>query len=99
MKMFGTVVLGASALIVATTASAQVKKPAADAPTRQAPAAGQTVRAAPVPANPEASVNAPLPLFKIGNVPVDIWTPVEPPYDSHLNRDQAANPLWNEEAF
>jgi hypothetical protein len=99
MRMLATLVLGASALAVAATASAQVKKPAADAPIRQVPAAGQTMKAAPVPANPEGSVNAPLPLFKIGNVPVDVWTPLEPPYDSRMNRDQAANPIWDEEAF
>lgn len=99
MKMLASLVLGVSAVIVATNASAQVKKPAADGPARPVPVAGQTMRATPVPADPEASVNAPLPLFKIGNVPVDVWTPVEPPYDSHLNRDQAANPIWNEDAF
>ena len=99
MKILAALMLGASALVVADTAFAQVRKSAVDAPTRQLPAATQTMRAAPVPANPEASVNAPISLFKIGKVPVIVWTPVEPPYDARLNRTAAANPLWDEEGF
>jgi hypothetical protein len=99
MKMFSTLALAAFALVVATAASAQVKKPAADPPPRPVPAESQTVTAQPVPTNPDATVNQPRPLFNIGNLPVDVWAPVEPPYDANMNRSQAANPVWEEGGF
>jgi len=36
-------------------------------------------------------------LFTIGNIPVTVWAPVQPPYDSRANRTGAANPLWWDE--
>jgi hypothetical protein len=36
-------------------------------------------------------------LFTIGNVPVTVWAPVQPPYNSRANRTGAANPLWWDE--
>jgi hypothetical protein len=35
-----------------------------------------------------------VPLFTIGNLPVQVWAPVEPAYDLHANRNLAANPTW-----
>jgi hypothetical protein len=100
MKMLATLLVGASALILATTAFAQVKKPpAADTQARQVPVASQTTTAVPDLNNPEASVSQPRPLFKIGELPVGVWAPVEPPYDSRMNRDQAGNPVWDWDAF
>ena len=36
----------------------------------------------------------PTPLFTLGNVQFEIWTPVAPPYNSAANRNLAGNPLW-----
>jgi hypothetical protein len=78
-------VLGACALVAATVASAQAQT---------GPGVGQTI--APfqdqsVPANEPPRV----PLFNIGNLPVQVWAPVEPWYDSHANRNLAAYPSWD----
>lgn len=43
---------------------------------------------------PPAQPPAPRPLFKIGNLPVAVWTPVERPYNRHADRNFAANPPW-----
>jgi hypothetical protein len=99
MKMLSTLALAASAVMVAGAGSAQVQKPAADSPPRPVPAESQTVTAQPVPTNPDASVTQPRALFNIGNVPVDVWAPVEPPYDANMNRNQAANPVFEEGGF
>jgi hypothetical protein len=34
------------------------------------------------------------PLFSVGGIPVGVWAPVESPYDSHMNRNLASDPLW-----
>jgi hypothetical protein len=98
MKMFWTLALTASALVVATAAFAQVKKPNADPAPRVVALEGQRVTAPPPLTNPDASITGPRPLFKIGKVPVEVWAPVEPPYDAHLNRSEAADPIWEEGA-
>jgi hypothetical protein len=99
MKILVTAALTASALMAATAASAQVKKPAADPPPRPVQAESQTVTAQSIPTNPDASVTQPRPLFNIGNVPVDVWAPVEAPYDANMSRNQAANPVFEEGGF
>ncbi len=99
MKMLSTLALAASALMVATAASAQVKQLPADPLPRPVAVESQTVTARPIPINPDASVTQPRALFKLGNVPVDVWAPVEPPYDAHMNKTQAANPTWDEGGF
>ncbi len=99
MKMFSTLAVAALALVVATAGFAQVKQPAADPPPRRVAAEGQTVTAQPVPTNPDATVTQPRPLFNIGKVPVVVWAPVEAPYDSNMNRTQAANPVWDGSGF
>jgi len=58
-----------------------------------------TVRATPaVPAplvTPTVPAEPPV-LFSIGNVPVRVWAPVPPPYDSTANGTGAANPIQNQ---
>jgi hypothetical protein len=99
MKMFSVLAIAASTLMVVTAASAQVKQLTADPPPRPVPAESQTLTAQPERTNPDASVTQPRELFKIGNLPVDVQAPVEPPYDSHINRTQAANPVFEEGGF
>ena len=36
----------------------------------------------------------PTPLFTLGNVQLEIWTPVAPPYNAAANRNLAGNPPW-----
>jgi hypothetical protein len=36
------------------------------------------------------------PLFRIGGLPVHLWAPVPPPYDSSANRNLAADPVWSQ---
>ncbi|HEY0182534.1 MAG TPA: hypothetical protein VGC09_06960 [Rhodopila sp.] len=87
MKMIGAVALGAVALMAATAATAQAQNP-------QVPDSTLFSRA---PAAPPASLQAqsqPRPLFTIGGLEVHLWAPVESPYNANMNRNQAANPLW-----
>lgn len=61
---------------------------------RQAtPTANETIVSPTMHPNPLPAPE-PKPLFKLGNMPVGVWAPVEPPYDSTANRNNAANPLW-----
>ncbi len=64
------------------------------AQTRQLPADSQMTRAPAPPVYPRVSPSENEPLFMIGKVPVQVWTPVEAPYDSNMNRNQAENPVW-----
>jgi hypothetical protein len=77
-------------------ASAQRVTPA---PLPSTPAASQTLQAPYAPRNPDRSAAQSSPLFRIGQVPVVLWAPVQPPYNSKVNRSQAANPLWDVDAF
>jgi hypothetical protein len=113
MKLLVTLMLGASALLVANTAFAQARRPPANAQTSaagtqssasgtwtaQAPSATQTITSLPDLNNSQADVMQPHPLFNIGDVPVGIWAPVEPSYDSRMNRSEAANPVWDANPF
>lgn len=58
------------------------------------PSANQTIYSPAVQPNPPAPPSTPAPLFDLGNLPVGVWAPVEPPYDVHANRNNASNPLW-----
>jgi hypothetical protein len=98
MKMFSTLALTASILVMATAASAQVKSPNPNPAPRRVALESQTVTARPPLPNPDATVTEPRPLFKIGKVPVEVWAPLEPPYSVHMNRNEAANPIWEEGA-
>ncbi len=59
-----------------------------------APVVSQTTQGEAVTQDVPNAPRQPQTLFKIGNVGVGVWAPVEPPYDSSANRTQAANPLW-----
>jgi hypothetical protein len=87
MNTVGVVVLGASALMLATLPFARAENPKV-LNTRQ------TVATQSLGGNAEGTVPQSHPLFTVGGVEVHLWTPVAPPYDSHANRNFAANPLW-----
>jgi len=87
MKRIGAALVGVSALVLAMAASGQAQSPAA-------PSMSEAVQAPSVPAGTETGVRESSPLFRIGEFPVFLWAPVEPPYDTHMNRNLAADPLW-----
>jgi hypothetical protein len=85
MTKVGAMLLGALPLLLATAAYAQ----------GPAPQAGGTVQTpALVPGEVAPPNNGPQPLFSIGNVPVSVWAPTEPTYNTQANRSAADNPLW-----
>ena len=87
MNRIGAVVLGASALMVATVAAGRAQR-------SEVPSASQTTTAQSVPAGTGRNIPESKPLFMIGGVGVYLWAPVEPPYDANANRNLAADPLW-----
>jgi hypothetical protein len=98
MNTVVTTVMGAAVLLGMTViASAQRVTPAPTPP--PIPAANLTTQAPYTSTNPNQGVEQARPLFHIGKLPGVIWAPVEPPYNSKLNGTQAANPLWNSDAF
>jgi hypothetical protein len=99
MKILSAMVLGAVSLSMATGAVAQVRSPPVPDPAAPVAATSQTLRAPAVPSNPDQSVAQAHPLFNIGREPVVVWAPVEAPYNAHMNRSQAANPVWESEGF
>ena len=86
MRAIGTV--SAAAIVFVAAASTAVPtqaQPAIDqTQTTQAPFYDPTTQAPPAPES----------LFNIGRVPIDVWAPVEPPYDAHMDRNLASDPLW-----
>lgn len=84
MNRIGAVMLGASALMVATVASGRAESSAVTSASE-----ATTSRLAPTGGIPEKT-----PLFTIGGVGVYLWAPVEPPYNANSNRNGAADPLW-----
>ncbi len=78
----GIVVLMASTAAMADPRAAQV------------PGGSQELHAPALPANPPSGQSGDLPLFTIGRLPVQVWSPVEAPYDANMNRNQAANPIF-----
>ncbi len=97
-KMFAGIAV-VFALLAATSAFSQTQRAVAPNPPPQAPGATQTTQAPYTGTNPDRSAAESLPLFHIGQVPVVVWTPVEPPYNSKSNGTQAANPIWYADAF
>jgi len=91
----------ASAVILAfmTVGSAQAGKPSPAGKTQPAPGASQTARAPYSPPGPDQGVGQSRPLFVVGGVPVVLWAPVQPPYNSRMNRPAAAGQWWDSEAF
>jgi hypothetical protein len=87
MNRIGASILAASALMLATVSPGLAQNSVA-------PNLSQATKAAPAPAGTVTGVREAPPLFKIGDVPVHLWAPVQPPYDSRMNRDPAAEPFW-----
>ncbi|HEX2941821.1 MAG TPA: hypothetical protein VHO91_12300 [Rhodopila sp.] len=90
---------GAAAMLAAGSAQAQTQTQAEPHPQsivrRQGPSmSGRTTTEPFMRPTPPAPPPGPRTLFKIGNLPVVLWAPVQPPYDSRANRNAAANPLW-----
>jgi hypothetical protein len=77
MNRIGAVVFSAFIAMAATSAYGQVVSPAA---TTQGPAA--TVATPSTSVGMERQVPGPRPLFTIGGVAVQVWTPVSPPYNT-----------------
>jgi hypothetical protein len=91
MNTIGALAIGAFALVAATGASAASRQSqnASDSQVLQAPAPPSTQQPGEVEVHP---------LFAIGDLPVGVWAPVEPPYNANMNRNQAANPIWSSES-
>jgi len=98
MRTLFTVVLGVAASMMASAAFAQARTPPSYNQAAPVPAASQSLAARAVPVNPAQTANEPYVLFHIGNVPVRVWAPVQAPYNAHMNRNAAANPMWEAEA-
>jgi hypothetical protein len=91
MDTIGGVILGAT-LFAAGAAYAQ-------SPSRP-DQSGSAVTQAPYyyPTPPLQGESQRRPLFTFGGVNVDVWAPVEPPYDPHIDRSAAADPFWGGDA-
>jgi len=88
MKMIGAVMLGASILLLATASPSYAQKPRVLNARQVGPT--QSLQG-----STEGSVPQSQPLIMIGaGVGVHLWAPVQPPYDTHANRNFAADPLW-----
>ena len=90
-------VLAASALLLMTgvPAGAQPKQtPTPGQATRPTVTGQSTTSAVETPSPPPPG---PRPLFKIGDLNVGIWAPVQAPYNANNNRNLAANPMWQED--
>jgi hypothetical protein len=86
MRRIAAFVIGALPILVATGAYAQT----------QVPQLGGTVQG-PVllPGDVGSGTNPPPPTeFMLGRMPVQVWAPVVPPYDTTADRNGASNPLW-----
>lgn len=85
MNIAGALILGSLVTVTTTAAFGQQ---------RMLPPTGtdQQIGAAGNPASREQGGSPPL--FRIGGLPVRVWTPVEPDYNAAANRNLAADQLW-----
>ena len=86
MNTIRVLLLGAAAVLLASTGSAQTLGP------------GTTVEVLtfggpPVAASRPATAQHPRPVAVVGGLAVGVWTRVPPPYDATANLSAAANPL------
>lgn len=95
----GKVVLFSVAMLMATVVAAYAQTRPVTPPSPPPPAASQTTQAPYVPQGSNLGPDQTHPLFKIGNLPVLVWTPVEQSYNSRMNRSAASNPLWEADGF
>jgi hypothetical protein len=86
MRRSGILVFAGLIMLTATAAYADVQPPGISGTVQQP--APQPNLVSPGEA-PEAH-----PLFWIGRLPVEVWAPVVPPYDTTADRNGASNPLW-----
>ena len=87
MNTAHVLILGTFVAILSTSAFAQDQLPG-DTNTNY------WIGASNAPVAPEQGNQQPRRLFTIGGLPVNIYTPVEPPYSPAMNRNLAADPLW-----
>ena len=88
MKVIGMAVLGAFALLAGATASAWAQSP-------QVPERNHLMMAPPLQGDYDEANQGTHTLFSIGDLGVHVWAPVEPPYDSSMNRTAAGDPAWD----
>ncbi len=100
MNTFIGTVMGAAVLLAATIVSAQAQRvtPVA-APNPPAAGTTQTLQAPYTATNPDQSAAGSRPLFHIGQLPVVVWAPVQPPYNAKANGTVAANWPWTGDAY
>ncbi|HQT76784.1 MAG TPA: hypothetical protein PLD10_06990 [Rhodopila sp.] len=95
MKATLLLACGAAAMLVVASAQAQTENQTQSVVRRHGPpVSGRTATQPFMRPTPPAPPPGPRPLFTIGNLPVVLWAPIQPPYDSRANRNNAANPLW-----
>jgi hypothetical protein len=87
MNRIRAIVLGASVLMVATAASGRARSP-------EVPSASQATPTQSAPGVTESSAPQSAPLFTFRGMTVYLWAPVEPTYDADMNRNSAADPMW-----
>ncbi len=88
MKTIGAVMLGASVLLLAAASPSYAQNSKLSNARQESPT--QSLQG-----GTERSLPQSQPLFIIGkDVGVHLWAPVQPHYDTHANRNFAADPLW-----
>jgi hypothetical protein len=85
MNTAGILILGTFVAVMITACSGHEQTLAAAGPKQQIGASSSSVVQ-----EPDGSS----PLFKIGRLPVHVWAPVEPGYNTEANGNLAADPLW-----
>ncbi len=93
------IVLFSAAMLMATIAGAYAQSRTTLPAGQTTPGASQRTVAPYVPQEPNLGPGQTHPLFSIGHLPVLVWTPVEESYNSRMNRNAAANPLWDAGGF
>jgi hypothetical protein len=84
MNTAGVLILGTFVAVMATACSGPEQTLASSTEQQIGASSSSVVR--------EAS-GSPL-LFEIGGLPVHVWAPVQPGYNTEANRNLAADPLW-----
>lgn len=95
MKNLATGAFAALTLTVAALASAHAQSPSVPEQNQQSAGASQMLQAPFTPTTPDARAAQSRPLFMIGNLPVVVWAPVEPPYNGNMNRSAASDPMFD----
>ena len=87
MRKVAILVFSVSALTVGAV-------PMAHAQSAAVPGTTETTQASTIPSGPGQGTQQSAPLFMIGRMPVQVWAPVESPYNANMNRTAADNPMW-----